>query len=138
MDSIFLEESEDRVPEEVKDNLRNLIADHPEGIWCCELPQLYMSRYRTELDYTVYKFRTLNEMCLYLSSIFHYIRPFKGDFKLFDKRVPIPEDLSVELSAESEEDTCTTAANFVDDSELLLEVRGFICFQLTGVFMVVM
>lgn len=40
-DSMFYDEVEDRVPQEVKNNLRNLISDHPEGIWCCDLPKLY-------------------------------------------------------------------------------------------------
>lgn len=34
-------------------------------------------------------------MCTYLDKIFHYIRPSKGDFKLYDKTKPIPKDLSV-------------------------------------------
>lgn len=138
VESMFHDVLEDRVPEEVKDNLRNLIADYPEGIWCCDLPKLYVTRFKTELDYAAYKFRTLNEMCLYLSSIFHYIRPNKGDFKLYDKRVPIPEDLPVQQCLESEENKQSTATNFVDDSVILLEVRGFIRFHLTDVFMVVM
>lgn len=134
-DNLFYDEIEERVPEGVKNNLRDLIGDHPEGIWCCDLPKLYRSRYLTELDYAAYKFRTLNEMCLYLASIFHYIRPNKGDFKLYDKTAPIPEDLSVQVCLDGNEVEGSTA-NDADDLEkiLNLEVRIFI---ITGVFMVV-
>lgn len=107
-DSTFYDEVEERVPDEVKNNLRNLIGDHPEGIWCCDLPKLYRSRYLVELDYSAYKFRTLNEMCLYLASVFHYIRPKKGDFKLYDKRRSIPQDLSLEICVEVETEKSNT------------------------------
>lgn len=121
-DSTFYDEVEDRVPIDVRNNLQNLIGDHPEGIWCCDLPKLYKSRYLTELDYAAYKFRTLNEMCLYLASIFHYIRPNKGDFKLYDKRKPIPRDLSLETFWDGVEEQQVTT-NFVVDAGLLdLEV----------------
>lgn len=56
----------------------------------------------TDLNYTAYKFRTLNEMCLYLASIFHYIRPNKGDFKLYNKQHPIPLDLSLDVFTNSD------------------------------------
>lgn len=101
---------EDRVPTEVKNNLRNLIGDYPEGIWCSDLPRLYMSRYLTNLDCGAYKFRTLTEMCLYLASIFQTTRPNKGDFKLYDKRKPILLDLSVD-GVQREEDNSTVIAN---------------------------
>lgn len=42
-------------------------------------------------------------MCLYLKRTFHYIRPGKGDFKLYDSRKAIPEDLSLHLDDESVE-----------------------------------
>lgn len=124
-DATFYDEVEERVPEEVKNNLRNLIGDHPEGIWCCDLPKLYKSRYLTNLDYAMYRFRTLNEMCLYLAGIFHYVRPDKGDFKLYDKRKPIPLDLSLEYP--SEDDT-VNAPRIADDLGIPdIEVKYYLC-----------
>lgn len=125
-DSTFYDEVEERVPEEVKNNLRNLIGDHPEGIWCCDLPKLYRSRYIVDLDYSLYKFRTLNEMCLYLASIFHYIRPNKGDFKLYDKRKPIPHDLSVDMCMQGEIDQVSTLKVADDLGIPNIEVDEFI------------
>lgn len=124
--AIFYDEVEERVPEHIRNNLRDLIGDHPEGVWCCDLPKLYKSRYLVELDYTAYKFRTLNEMCLYLASIFHYVRPNKGDFKLYDKRSAIPHDLSLGMYDEIKEEDCNEF-KIADDLELLsLEVMSFI------------
>lgn len=36
------DDEEDRVPSEIIKNLRNLIGKHPEGIWCRELPRIYL------------------------------------------------------------------------------------------------
>lgn len=36
------DDDEDRVPEEVQNNLKDLIKKNPKGIWCCDLPNLYM------------------------------------------------------------------------------------------------
>lgn len=48
-------------------------------------------------------------MCLYLATIFHYVRPDRGDFKLYDKRKPIPEDLSLSLSGAIFDDLDTSS-----------------------------
>lgn len=42
-DELYVSEDEEdtRVPKEVVNNLRGLIGDHPEGIWCCDLPKFY-------------------------------------------------------------------------------------------------
>lgn len=67
--------------------------------------------YGRELDYTMYGYRTLNQMCLSLSRIFHHIRPDKGDFKLFDRRKPIPENVSTNSEPQIEQTNTTVAVS---------------------------
>lgn len=44
------------------------------------------------MDYLEYGYKSLINMCMSLEHIFHCIRPDKGDFKLYDKDRPLPED----------------------------------------------
>lgn len=67
--------------------------------------------FKRELKYQDLGFRNLIDLCMYLKSTFHYVRPSNEDFKLFDRSKPIP------ASAEK----YFTAASFSSKSNLLQE-----------------
>nr|XP_023026820.1 uncharacterized protein LOC111514811 isoform X2 [Leptinotarsa decemlineata] len=47
--------------------------------------------FRRELKYEEFGFRSLIHLCTSLNSIFHYVRPSTDDFKLYDRRKPLPD-----------------------------------------------
>ncbi|CAH1106187.1 unnamed protein product [Psylliodes chrysocephalus] len=109
--NIPMEDSEESVPVSVKNNLKNLIGQYPDGIWCADVPGVYRKMFKRELKYQDLGFRNLIDLCMYLKSTFHYVRPSNEDFKLFDRSKPIP------ASAEK----YFTAASFSSKSNLLQE-----------------
>ncbi|KAJ8983202.1 hypothetical protein NQ317_016423, partial [Molorchus minor] len=86
-----ISEQESRVPFYIRNNLRSLIGQCPEGIWCADLPQKYRKMFRQELNFCDLGYNNLIDLCVCLSSIFHYVRPSMDDFKLYDKSKPLPD-----------------------------------------------
>ncbi|XP_030756731.1 uncharacterized protein LOC115882678 [Sitophilus oryzae] len=78
------------VPQKVQNNLKKLISQFEDGIWCSELPQYYKKMFKLDLLYMDYGYSSLIDMCIALKNIFHYVRPGKDDFKLFDRSKPPP------------------------------------------------
>ncbi|CAG9835960.1 unnamed protein product [Diabrotica balteata] len=91
-DLFSVKDEEDNVPANIKNNLRLLIQQHPEGMWCTELPNAYKKMFKTELKFFELGFRNLIELCVYLKSVFHWVRPGQGDFKLYDRSKPLPNN----------------------------------------------
>ncbi|XP_050508484.1 uncharacterized protein LOC126885747 [Diabrotica virgifera virgifera] len=90
--SLFSQDAEGNVPANIKNNLRLLIQEHPEGMWCTELPIFYRKKFNTELKFFELGFRNLIELCMDLKSVFHWARPGQGDFRLYDKSKPLPDN----------------------------------------------
>ncbi|GLV31591.1 papi [Carabus blaptoides fortunei] len=88
---------ESRVNDRVKEKLRTLISEHADGIWCSKLIKLYNERFKQKLDPLDYGFASVIEMCEDVRDVFHILRPNRTDWKLFDKRNPIP---NIETSAD--------------------------------------
>ncbi|XP_074026410.1 uncharacterized protein isoform X2 [Leptinotarsa decemlineata] len=86
-----LENFENFVPQTVQNNLKILIGQYPNGIWCANIPEVYRQMFRRELKYEEFGFRSLIHLCTSLNSIFHYVRPSTDDFKLYDRRKPLPD-----------------------------------------------
>ncbi|KAJ8920361.1 hypothetical protein NQ315_005225 [Exocentrus adspersus] len=92
LDRISAEQlAENSVPVHIRNNLRALIKESPKGIWCAEIPLKYRKMFGRELDYQELGFKTLIDLCVTLSSIFHYVRPSTDDYKLYDRSTPLPE-----------------------------------------------
>ncbi|KAJ8937469.1 hypothetical protein NQ314_011858 [Rhamnusium bicolor] len=88
---------ENDVPYYVRNNLRILISQCPNGIWCADVPE----KYRQELNYQELGFRSLIDLCVCLSSVFHYVRPSTEDFKLYDRSRPLPDCVETKYTVAS-------------------------------------
>ncbi|KAG5877268.1 hypothetical protein JTB14_009764 [Gonioctena quinquepunctata] len=86
-----VENLEDIVPQSIQSNLRILIGQYPDGIWCANVPVVYRQIFGRELKYLELGFRSLIDLCTCLKSIFHYVRPSTEDFKLYDRSKPLPK-----------------------------------------------
>ncbi|XP_018575854.1 uncharacterized protein LOC108914515, partial [Anoplophora glabripennis] len=91
LENISMGQLENSVPIQVRNNLRTLIRQCPEGIWCTEVPEKYRKMFRQDLNYQEFGFKSLIHLCVCLSSIFHYVRPSTEDYKLYDRSRPLPD-----------------------------------------------
>ncbi|XP_045460275.1 uncharacterized protein LOC123670769 isoform X3 [Harmonia axyridis] len=89
--SLSLTTKKNCIPKAVQDNLKNLIADFPEGICCSELPLVYKNFTGEDLLFEDFGYRCLIYLCLDLEHIFHCTKESQCDYKLFDVRKPLPE-----------------------------------------------
>ncbi|CAH0553910.1 unnamed protein product [Brassicogethes aeneus] len=78
------------VPECMQNELKEIISKFPDGIWCSDLPTYYRKRYNRKLDYEIYGYRRLIDLCMDLSGIFHCHQPGMCDYRLYDKTKPLP------------------------------------------------
>lgn len=85
------------VPFNVQENLRTLITQNTDGIWCSYLPKLYKEKFNKSLDYAEYGYRSLIHMCLDLENLFHCYRPARGDFILHDNTIPLSQEAKDEI-----------------------------------------
>ncbi|KAK6620829.1 hypothetical protein RUM43_011125 [Polyplax serrata] len=72
----------------IKKKLKCLIAQHPEGLWCCEVPKLYCEQYKSDLNYKEFGYTNLIQMLSELNDIFRCVRPGSDDWLLFDASLP--------------------------------------------------
>ncbi|EEZ98350.2 tudor domain-containing protein 5 isoform X2 [Tribolium castaneum] len=82
--------SNSNVPTKVENNLKQLILQFPNGLWCTKLPSEYRQMFNKKLNYEYYGYKSLIQMCADLPHIFHFIRPGMDDFLLFDISRPLP------------------------------------------------
>lgn len=67
--------------------LEKLVQNHPEGIWCAELPDVYLKEYKFPLNYEELGFSSVSDFAAYLPDVFHSVQlQEKGDFKLFNAK----------------------------------------------------
>ncbi|XP_045480038.1 tudor domain-containing protein 5-like [Harmonia axyridis] len=90
-ESLSLTTKKNCIPKAVQDNLKNLIADFPEGICCSELPLVYKNFTGKDLLFEDFGYRCLIYLCLDLENIFYCNKESHCDYRLFDVRKPLPE-----------------------------------------------
>lgn len=71
--------------------LLKLIHKYPNGIWCSELPLLYLREYNTPLTFEKSEYSSLLDFVSNLPNIFHCVKPLneKG-YKLFNAKHSLP------------------------------------------------
>lgn len=76
----------------LKERLKIIIQNHPEGIWCADLPDIYRKESGLELEYNELGFQSVVAFASQLPDIFHCICPNqRGDYKLFNAKLPVPD-----------------------------------------------
>ncbi|CAH2015142.1 unnamed protein product [Acanthoscelides obtectus] len=89
------------VPLPIRENLRFLIGQHENGIWCADLPKLYRSMFCKDINYEDFGYASLSQLCISLPSIFHYCRPSDSDFRLYDRNKPLPPSAETKFTVAS-------------------------------------
>ncbi|CAH1998114.1 unnamed protein product [Acanthoscelides obtectus] len=89
------------VPLPIRENLKFLIGQHQNGIWCADLPKLYRSMFAKEINYEDFGYASLIQLCISLPSVFHYCRPADCDFKLYDRNKPLPPSAETKFTIAS-------------------------------------
>jgi len=59
------------ISDRTRSRLEQLLQKYPEGIWCAELPDKYLSEYKVHLNYTKLGFSSVREYVSYLPNIFY-------------------------------------------------------------------
>lgn len=91
LDEDYVEDRSALINERIRARLANLIQNHPDGIWCADLPQKYLEQFRIPLNYLELGFNSVCEFASQLPSIFHCVRPTNaGDYKVFNAKLPVP------------------------------------------------
>nr|XP_037873437.1 tudor domain-containing protein 5 isoform X2 [Bombyx mori] len=75
--------------ENLKREIYDLVAEHPEGIWCTDLIGLYRDRYKKELNFTRYGYTSIISLVYALESI-HASRPHDTGDWLLSLSAPAP------------------------------------------------
>lgn len=74
--------------------------------------------FNRDLNYQDYGFRSLIELCTSLTSLFHYARPSREDFRLYDRSKPLPEHAEKKFTVASysadEDSDCNNALPSID------------------------
>lgn len=63
------------INERTKIRLQMLLENHPEGIWCSELPDTYKSEYKIDLEYVDLGFNNITEFVAAFPDIFKVTQP---------------------------------------------------------------
>ncbi|CAH2042767.1 unnamed protein product, partial [Iphiclides podalirius] len=75
--------------EELKVEIKSLILDHPEGVWCTELIRLYRERYGRELNFSRFGYTSVLSLACVLEDSLSIWRPEgAADWKLLARRPP--------------------------------------------------
>ncbi|XP_033227106.1 uncharacterized protein LOC117179433 isoform X3 [Belonocnema kinseyi] len=91
LDQDYIEDRSALINQRIRARLANLIQNHPDGIWCADLPQKYLEEFRIPLNYLELGFNSVCEFASQLPSIFHCVRPTNaGDYKVFNAKLPVP------------------------------------------------
>ncbi|XP_044258260.1 tudor domain-containing protein 5-like isoform X2 [Tribolium madens] len=110
--------SNSNVPTKVENNLKKLILQFPNGLWCSKLPIEYRQMFKKKLNYEYYGYRSLIEMCADLPHVFQYIQPGTHDFLLFDINRSLPsysKSEKIELEVQVED---VAKTHILDEVEL--------------------
>ncbi|XP_062610379.1 tudor domain-containing protein 5-like [Saccostrea cucullata] len=72
--------------------LQQLLSSKPEGLWATKLLAAYKETFKKELKPMDHGYTSVIELCSALPQVIRMERPHcKGDWKLFDKRLPSPK-----------------------------------------------
>ncbi|KAL0869477.1 hypothetical protein ABMA27_005762 [Loxostege sticticalis] len=72
--------------EELKIEIRDLVAEHPEGVWCTDLIGLYRERYKRELNFSRFGYTSIISLVCVLEDVVHIQRSDDGKWLLRDAR----------------------------------------------------
>ncbi|XP_029160285.1 uncharacterized protein LOC114932280 [Nylanderia fulva] len=89
------------ISDRTKSRLDQLVRQHPEGIWCAELPEKYLKAYNVHLNYIELGFTSVREYVSHLPNIFYMTRlNSTDDFMLYsaDKKPTVPDQDSAKPS----------------------------------------
>ncbi|XP_071647994.1 uncharacterized protein [Temnothorax longispinosus] len=95
------------ISDRIKSRLKELMRKHPDGIWCPDLPNLYLREYKVCLNYVQLGFDSVREFASYLPQIFYMTQVDKmDDFMLYsaDKRPVVPEPIDIAQTLRNYED----------------------------------
>ncbi|XP_024890216.1 uncharacterized protein LOC112466384 [Temnothorax curvispinosus] len=95
------------ISDRIKLRLKELMRKHPDGIWCPDLPNLYLREYKVCLNYVQLGFDSVREFASYLPQIFYMTQVDKmDDFMLYsaDKRPVVPEPIDIAQTLRNYED----------------------------------
>jgi len=90
--------------DKTKFRLEELLRKHPEGIWCADLPEVYLKEYKVRLNYTGLGFASVREFTSFLPKIFYMTQVNKtDDFILYsaDKRPVVPKTEPIDIAQSS-------------------------------------
>ncbi|XP_018055255.1 PREDICTED: uncharacterized protein LOC108691835 isoform X2 [Atta colombica] len=118
------------VSDRIKARLEKLLQKYPDGIWCAELPDLYLKEYKVHLNYNNLGFTSVREFTSYLPKIFYMTQVNKtDDFKLYsaNKRPVVPKAESNETSYDHQYDEHRTVEyNNSDNDPIPSEISSSI------------
>ncbi|XP_011688040.1 PREDICTED: tudor domain-containing protein 5-like isoform X3 [Wasmannia auropunctata] len=92
------------ISDRTKLRLEKLLEKHPDGIWCADLPDIYLNEYKVPLSYTDLGFTSVREFTSHLPKIFYMTQVHKtSDFLLYsaDKRPVVPKTDSIDIAQAS-------------------------------------
>ncbi|CAL7947963.1 unnamed protein product [Xylocopa violacea] len=96
-DHLNYKDCEILINERVKFRLEKLIQNHPDGLWCADLPEEYLEEYKVSLNYAELGFNSVREFASQLPEIFHCVQFCdSGDFKLYYAKREIPSNKTKE------------------------------------------
>ncbi|XP_051158604.1 uncharacterized protein LOC127279982 isoform X2 [Leptopilina boulardi] len=113
---IEFNESNIEINPRVKDRLRIIIRNHPNGIWCADLPKIYHQESGLNLEYEELGFTSVVAFASQLTDIFHCVRPKpKGDYKLYNVQKPLPDINNQEINNRSQYSSAEQYRIYVGD-----------------------
>ncbi|KYN35876.1 Tudor domain-containing protein 5 [Trachymyrmex septentrionalis] len=119
------------VSDRIKARLKKLLQKYPDGIWCAELPDIYLKEYKVHLNYSNLGFTSVREFTSYLPKIFYMTQVNKtDDFKLYsaDKRPVVPKAESINKTSHNHQydEHRTARYNNFDDDPIPSEISSSI------------
>nr|XP_022323626.1 tudor domain-containing protein 5-like [Crassostrea virginica] len=85
------EDLESSISHQLHFELQQLLKNRPDGLWATKLLAEYMETFEKELKPMDHGYTSVIELCSALPHVVRMERPHtKGDWKLFDKRLPSP------------------------------------------------
>ncbi|XP_045537564.1 tudor domain-containing protein 5 [Papilio machaon] len=86
--------------EELKSEIKNILEDHPEGIWCTDLVALYRQRHGRELQVARFGFTSVLSLVCALADTVRAWRPRgAADWRLQHTAAPAPASVSAPATA---------------------------------------
>ncbi|XP_022918067.2 uncharacterized protein [Onthophagus taurus] len=87
------------VPYYIQNRLKELISNHPEGLHSSKLIELYKKKFKHNLNYSDYGYKSITHFCLDFKTIFAFKHLKDGSFQIYDKEL----NLKLEHGPEKDE-----------------------------------